>query len=75
MVLQMMADAARLAHAAGRDDDAEAGEAGERLGILHALGRAHVGRGEGAGEIAAVLQFPGMLGEDGGGLGGQRASR
>ena len=32
-----------------------------------------MGRGEGAGEIGPVLQFARMAGEDGGGLGGQRA--
>ena len=72
MVLEMVADAARLAHAGCRDDDAEAAEAGERLRILDALRDAHVRRGEGAAEIAAVLQFAGVLDEDGGGLGGER---
>ena len=39
IVLEMMADAPRLAHAARRDDDVEAGEAGDRLALVDAFGR------------------------------------
>ena len=57
MVLEVMADAARIAHAARRDHDVKTRKAGERLALVDAFGRLHIGRVEGAGEGIAVIEL------------------
>ena len=38
MVFQMVADAARIAHAAGRNDNVKAGKHGNGLAVIHRFG-------------------------------------
>ena len=48
VVLQVVADAARVTHAAGGNDDAKAGELCDGLAVLHRFGAFQQGRIEGA---------------------------
>ena len=67
-----MADAAGIAHAAGRDDDVEAGELGDRFALVHRLGAAQVRRGEQPLDVDIGLQALGVLAEHFGGADGER---
>jgi hypothetical protein len=59
-VLEVMADAARVAHAAGGDDDEETAQPVDRLGIFHAFGSMQQPGIERMQQVAAVFQFVGM---------------
>ena len=72
MVFQMMADAARVAHAAGRNDDVKAGELRDRLAVIDRFGAFQQRRVEGAKKIIAILQLLGVFLENGRGLVGKR---
>ena len=68
----MMADAAGVAHAAGGDDDVEAGELGDRLALLHRLGEAQMRRAKQPLDVDIGLEAVGMLAEHFGGADGER---
>ena len=73
----MVADAARVAHAGGGDDDLGGGVHVQHLGLLAGLRHAQVGEVEHVGAVLHQLQrrliqiAPQVAGEDGGGLLGQ----
>ena len=56
VVLEMMADAAGLAHAARRDNDVEAREAGNGLTLIDAFGRLYIGRFQSMQQGLAIAQ-------------------
>ena len=66
--LQVMPDAARLAHAAGRDDDVKAVNAIDGLALLDGLREADPSGLERLHEVGAVSEFSGMPLEDGAGF-------
>ncbi len=66
-----MPDPARLAHAAGRNDDVEAVNAIDRLALLDALREADPSGLERLDQVGAVPEFSRMPLEDGAGLRGQ----
>ena len=66
-----MPDAARLAHAAGRNDDVEAVNAVDGLALLDTLREADPSGLERLHQVGAVPEFSGMPLEDGAGLRGQ----
>ena len=70
--LEMVADTAGVAHAAGGDDDVEAGELGDRLALLDRLGAAQMRRAKQPLDVEIGLQAFGMLPEHFGGANGQR---
>ena len=70
--LEMMPDAAGVAHAAGRDDDVEAGQLGDRLAFVDRLGEAQMRRAEQAVDVDLAVEARGMFAEHLGGVNRQR---
>jgi len=72
VLLQVMADAPGVAHAAAGHDDGAAGETRDDLAFLHRLGEADVGPAEQVRHLRGVLQQVGVLQEYLGRLDGER---
>jgi hypothetical protein len=73
VVLEVVADAACIAHATGREDDVIAAEAADRLGVLNTFRDAQVGRLQRILQGFGVFQHVRVTLEDFGCLAGQRA--